>query len=119
MGDIVEGDAAMDDRRGGGGISSGSSMPRYPYKSASARVSARLADDVDKSDMLAIMKPKNFQSALGPSTRSERSEKAVLCLPEFGLSRSYGMMQFSDGGRRGMGGTGGTGGTGSQVGGGA
>jgi hypothetical protein len=55
MGDIVEGDAAVDDRQGGGGISSGLSMPRYPYKSASARVSARLADDVDKSDMLAII----------------------------------------------------------------
>ena len=63
MGDIVEGDAAMDDRRGGGGISSGSSMPRYPYKSASARVSARLADDVDKSDMLAIMEPKKKKRA--------------------------------------------------------
>ena len=52
-GDIVEGDAAIEDRRRGSGIRWLSSMPRYPYKSASARVSACLADEEDKSDMPA------------------------------------------------------------------
>jgi hypothetical protein len=53
MGDKVEGDTAMEDRRRGCDINSASLMPRYPYKSASARVSARLTDEEDGSDMPA------------------------------------------------------------------
>lgn len=59
LGDNVEGDTvAMEDRRRCDGMSSGESMPRYPHKSASARVSARLADEgdnADESDMLGAI----------------------------------------------------------------
>jgi len=56
LGDIVEGEgAASEVRRGCDDMSSGSSMPRYPHKSASARVSARLADVDDRSDTLCAI----------------------------------------------------------------
>jgi len=81
-GDSVEGEAAtIEDGRGGGGMSSGRSMPRYPYKSASARARARLPDAVDRPDVLYA---------------------------EFWLGRSGAMTRFSDC-LHGIGGTGGTG----------
>lgn len=58
-GDRVDGDTAMEDRRGSG-IKSALSMPRYPYRSASARVSARLADEADGFDMLALKNKRHF-----------------------------------------------------------
>jgi len=82
LGDIAEGEgAAREVRRGCDDMSPGSSMPRYPHKSASARVSARLADEDDRSDTLCA---------------------------EFWPDRPDVMMRFSDG-RSGIGGTGGTG----------
>jgi len=57
--DKVEGDTAMEDRRGSG-INSTLSMPRYPYRSASARVSARLTDEEDRFDMPALKDKRHF-----------------------------------------------------------
>lgn len=53
-GDIGEGDAAMEDRLVGRGMRLGSSMPRYPYRSASACASARVPDEDNESSGFAL-----------------------------------------------------------------
>ena len=52
-GDIADGDAAMEDRRMGDGVRSGSSIPRYLYNSACARASACASAENDSSEVRA------------------------------------------------------------------
>ena len=66
-GDSVVGEAAtIADGRGCGSMSSGRSMPRYPYKSASARARARL----DRSDVLYAREEMETGISRGPDVRS-------------------------------------------------
>lgn len=89
LGDAAAGgDPASEDRRKGEGLMSGSSIPRYPYRSACACANARAPDEDDSSDRWTIGGDKAIVSAVrlgvkevcfftGTAARQVRGDNAI------------------------------------------